>query len=146
METYETINDILVHLFKEIWELEEKAIITEEFKDMTSNDMHIIEAIGLDDGSNMSSIAKKLKITMGSLTTSMNSLVNKKYVVRERSEEDRRVVYIRLTKKGHKAYAHHKEFHMQMTDAVIKSLKEEEVPILLNALNGLSDFFKGYMK
>ena len=33
MKTYETINDILVHLFNEIWELEKNAIITEEFKD-----------------------------------------------------------------------------------------------------------------
>ena len=47
MNTYETINDVLVHLFNEIWELEEKAIITEEYKDITNNDMHIIEAIGL---------------------------------------------------------------------------------------------------
>ena len=45
MDAYNTINDILVHLFNEIWELEKKAIITEEFKDITNNDMHIIEAI-----------------------------------------------------------------------------------------------------
>ena len=79
MNAYETINDILVHLFNEIWELEEKAIITEEYKDISNNDMHIIEAIGLGKGNNMSAIAKKLNITVGSLTTSMNSLVNKKH-------------------------------------------------------------------
>ena len=89
MNAYETINDILVHLFNEIWELEEKAIITEEYKDISNNDMHIIEAIGLGKGNNMSAIAKKLNITVGSLTTSMNSLVNKKYAVRIRSEEDK---------------------------------------------------------
>ena len=50
MNAYETINDILVHLFNEIWELEEKAIITEEYKDISNNDMHIIEAIGLGKG------------------------------------------------------------------------------------------------
>ena len=107
MDTYKAINDILVHLFNEIWELEEKAIITEEYKDITNNDMHIIEAIGLGEGNNMSTIAKKLNITVGSLTTSMNSLVKKKYTERIRSEEDRRVVYIRLTEKGIKAYHHH---------------------------------------
>lgn len=58
MNAYETINDILVHLFNEIWELEEKAIITEEYKDISNNDMHIIEAIGLGKGNNMSAIAK----------------------------------------------------------------------------------------
>ena len=74
MDIYKTINDILVHLFNEIWSLEEKAIITEEFKDISNNDMHIIEAIGLGDDSTMSVVARKLKITAGSLTTSMNSL------------------------------------------------------------------------
>ncbi len=28
---------------------EEKAIITEEYKDITNNDMHIIEAIGIEE-------------------------------------------------------------------------------------------------
>ena len=50
MDAYESINKILVHLFNDIWELVEKAVITEEFKDLTNNDMHIIEAIGLGTG------------------------------------------------------------------------------------------------
>lgn len=144
MNAHETINDILVHLFHEIWELEEDAIITDEYKDISNNDMHIIEAIGLGDDSTMSVVAKKLGITAGSLTTSVNSLVNKKYVIRERSETDRRVVYIRLTEKGRRAYRHHEDFHMQMTDAVIQNLDENEIPVLLKTLEGLSTFFRGY--
>ena len=57
-DVYKMINHVLVNLINEIWELEEKAIITEEFKDLTNNDMHVIEAIGLGAGNNMSSIAK----------------------------------------------------------------------------------------
>lgn len=144
VDTYKTINSILVHLFNEIWELEEKAIITDEFKDISNNDMHIIEAIGIGGYNTMSVIAKKLNITAGSLTTSMNSLVNKKYVTRERSEEDRRVVFIQLTEKGERAYRHHEEFHKKMTEAVMNELEEEEVPVLLKTLNGLSGFFKAY--
>ena len=34
MENREVINDVLVHLFNEIMELEEQAIITEEYKDI----------------------------------------------------------------------------------------------------------------
>lgn len=142
MGEYEAINEIFVHLFNDIWELEKQAIITGEFKDLTNNDMHIIEAIGLGNGNNMSAIAKKLKITVGSLTTSMNSLVNKKYVTRERSEEDRRVVYIKLTAKGVKAYKQHEEFHHKMTASVLNQLEKEEIPVLLKTLKGLSGFFK----
>lgn len=39
----ETINTMLVKTFHEILELEEKAIITDEFSDISNNDMHIIE-------------------------------------------------------------------------------------------------------
>ena len=136
MDAYESINKILVHLFNDIWEL--------EFKDLTNNDMHIIEAIGLGTGNNMSTIAKKLGITVGSLTTSMNSLVNKKYAVRHRSEEDRRIVNIQLTEKGEKAYHHHANFHKKMVEAVVETLDEEEIPVLTKALDNLYQFFKTY--
>lgn len=144
MDEYKKINDVLVHLFNEIWKSEEEAIITDEFKDISNNDMHIIEAVGLGDGDTMSSIAKKLNITAGSLTTSMNSLVNKKYVTRERSEEDRRIVKIRLLDKGIKAYNHHKEYHEQMTNAVIENLKKDEIGVLVKTLDSLSEFFRSY--
>lgn len=144
MDPRETINDILVNLFNEIWKLEEDAIITEEFKDITNNDMHIIEAVGLTGENTMSMVAKKMGITAGSLTTAVNSLVNKKYVTRQRSEQDRRVIFLKLTKKGIKAYDHHKEYHRQMTDAVIGVLKEEEIPVLIKTLKALSEFFRGY--
>ena len=52
-----------------------------------------------------------------------------------------RVVYIRLTKKGEKAYRHHEEFHTQMTQAVVDKLTEEEIPVLLKTLNGLFRVF-----
>lgn len=142
--TYDTINEILVHLFYEIWELEEKAIITEEFKDITNKDMHIIEAIGLLDESNMSNIAKKRNITVGSLTTSMNSLVRKGYVTREKNDADRRVVNIQLTDKGKRAFDHHADFHMQMTDAVVQALDKDEAIVLTKILSQLASFFKAY--
>ena len=77
MEIYETLNDILVKLFKDIMTIEEKEIITEEFKDITNNDMHVIEAIGVDEARNMSTVSKLMSVTMGTLTIAINGLVNK---------------------------------------------------------------------
>ena len=142
--TYDTLNNVLVRLFHDIMTLEEKAIRTGEFSEISNNDMHIIEAIGLGAGDTMSAIAKKLNVTAGTLTTSMNRLVRQDYVVRQRSTEDRRVVMITLTEKGERAYRHHAKFHEQMTDAVIQSLEPEELPVLLKTLNGLAKFFRNY--
>lgn len=144
MDVYTTVNEVLVNLFHQIWKVEETALITGEYSDVTVNDMHIIEAVGLGAGNNMSTIARKLNITVGSLTTSMNNLVLKGYAARERSEEDRRVVNIRLTKKGEQAYRHHEAFHEQMAVAALSTLPQEEIPALANTLQNLLDFFHKY--
>ncbi|MCI5944293.1 MAG: MarR family transcriptional regulator [Eubacterium sp.] len=142
MDAKKTINKMLVYTFHQILELEEKAIITEEFKDISNNDMHIIEAIGLGKGKRMSAIARELKITVGSLTTSMNSLVYKGYVARERSQTDRRVVNVYLLDKGIAAYKHHEKFHDEMTEALMSQFTEEELAVWVKALDTLTDFFE----
>ena len=45
VDTYGTLNEILVRLFRDILDLEQRAIVTPEFQDLTNNDMHVIEAI-----------------------------------------------------------------------------------------------------
>ncbi len=144
MENYNTINEVLVKLFNEIMDIEEKAIITEEFKDISNNDMHIIEAIGKKQSKNMSTVAKTLSVTVGTLTIAINNLVKKGYVNRARSEEDRRVVLISLSKKGERAYDHHEKFHDEMIQATLSGLDQEQTKILVKALKNLSKFFREY--
>lgn len=144
MNNHDIVNDILVNLFAEILDLEAEAILKGEFKNISVNDMHIINAIEPGEGKNMSAIAKLRGVTIGSLSTSMNSLVKKGFVIRERSEEDRRVVIIKLTEKGERAYAAHKHFHDKMTEAALASLKEEEVPKVMKVLKGLAVFFREF--
>ena len=98
--TFDMLHEILVKLFQDIMDIERKAIITKEFQDISNNDMHIIEAIGIDESKNMSMVAKMVSVTVGTLTIAINSLVKKGYVNRMRGERDRRVVYISLTEKG----------------------------------------------
>lgn len=139
---YNTFNEVLVKLFNDIMNIEEKAIITDEFKDISNNDMHIIEAIGINEPKNMSSVAKVLSVTVGTLTIAINNLVKKGYVNRVRSEKDRRVVYISLSEKGFKAYEHHAAFHRAMIKATIDGLNTDEVNVLVKSLTNLVDFFK----
>lgn len=136
------LNELLVKLFKDINDIEERAIQTDEFKGVTTNDMHVIEAIGIEEAKNMSSVAKKLNVTMGTLTISVNSLVKKGYVQRVRSEEDRRVVFVSLTDSGKRAFEHHKKFQANMINSIIADLSEEEKSVLEKALTNLNAFFK----
>lgn len=140
MDINSALSDVLVKLFHNIEEIEEQAIRTEEYKDMTTNDMRVIEAIGMGGQKNMTTVAKALHVTTGTLTISINSLVKKSYVERVRSEEDRRVVLVSLTEKGKKAFLHHKRFREQMTDAIVEQLSEEEKAVFQKALERLNDF------
>lgn len=142
MDTYGTLNEVLVRLFRDIMDLEQQAIITPEYKDITNNDMHVIEAIGIGEPKNMSTIARELSVTVGTLTIAMNSLVKKGYVTRQRGKEDRRVVYISLSEKGKRAYEHHAKFHQKMIEGAIAGLSEDEVEVLIKALSRLNQWFR----
>ena len=144
MDTFTTLNDALVNLFRDVMTLEENAIITQDYQDITNNDMHVIQAIGLDEPKNMSAIAKLLSVTVGTLTIAMNSLVKKGYVNRERGVEDRRVVYISLSEKGRKAYLHHEQFHRQMIKAILEDLNDQETESLVKALAKLNRWFRSH--
>ena len=144
MDIYQTINDVLVKLFNEIMDKEQKAIITGEFKDITNNDMHIIESVGLSEPKSMSAVARQQSVTVGTLTIAVNALVRKGYVSRVRSEKDRRVVLLSLTEKGGRAYQHHAQFHEQMVQAVMRHMSEEELRVLAKALDNLSEFFRSF--
>lgn len=142
MDAYHAVNDILVKLFNDIIHIEESSVITGEFKNITNNDMHVIEAIGIAEPKSMSMIAKALSVTVGTLTIAVNNLVKKGYVNRNRSEFDRRVVLVSLSEKGKRAYDHHKQFHEEMIEAILENLDEEEKQVLVKALNRLGDFFR----
>lgn len=142
VDSYGTLNEVLVNLFRDVLEIEEKALTTSDFSDLTNNDMHVIEAIGIAQPKNMSAIAKLLSVTVGTLTIAMNSLVKKGYVMRERSQADRRVVYISLSEKGRAAYQHHASFHREMIESICDRLTEEELGALTKALTCLNQWFR----
>lgn len=142
MENYSQFNAVLVRLFNDILDYEIKALVNSEFFDITNNDIHVIEAIGMDDAMNMSKIAKKLSVTMGSLTIAINSLLRKGYVLRQRSKLDKRVIFIELSEKGKRAYLHHQSFHKQMIEEMTKGLEKDEIVALSKALSKIDEWMQ----
>lgn len=142
MDTEQTLNRLLVQFFKYIMEIEERKLITDEFKEITYNDMHIIEAIGLMQPKKMSEIAKIMSVTTGTLTKAVNALEKKGYVQRQRSEQDKRVVYMMLTEQGVLAYKHHERFHQDMIAFILDHVSEAESQVLRQALERLMGYFR----
>lgn len=142
MDSWESINVVLVDLFRKINELEENRICTDKLNNVTLNEIHVIEAIGIDAARNMSAVAKSLGVTTGTLTISVNSLVKKGLVDRVRSEEDRRVVLVSLTDLGKEAFLKHEVFHKQMIASITSELDDNEIDTLAVALSKLKSYFE----
>lgn len=136
------LNELLVDTFNDILEIEQKALQSGAFSDISVTEIHTIEAIGMYKARTMTEVACELNITLGTLTTAINNLVKKGYVERKRSEADRRIVNIQLTKKGKLAYRIHEKFHTDMVKATIEGLTEVEEGILVKSLEKLNEFFK----
>jgi len=143
---YGTLNELLVKLFHDIIQIEEHSLKDDQFHDLSITEIHVIEAIGLGPERNMSSVARDLDITMGTLTIAINNLLRKGYVYRTRSDEDRRIVLIFLTEKGKNAYGQHSQFHDEMIKTTISKLSEEEMKVLISALENINGYFKGKYK
>lgn len=140
--SYNVLNELLVKIFNDILQIEQNALKEGEFKDISITEVHTIEAVGMYGTRTMTEVAQDLKITVGTLTIAINNLVKKGYVERNRSESDRRVVEISLTRKGKLAYRVHEKFHTDMIKATIKGLSHEEELVLGRALDNLNTFFK----
>ena len=136
----EVINKLLVETFNDVLVIEENALKEGSFSDVSVTEVHTIEAIGMYNKKTMSELAKSLNITMGTLTVAVNNLVKKDYVQRFKSQDDKRIVLVGLTKKGRLLYRVHEKFHSDMVKETIKGLSDEEAEVLAAALSHLNDF------
>ncbi|MGL5086245.1 MAG: MarR family winged helix-turn-helix transcriptional regulator [Clostridium sp.] len=141
-KTQKVLNELLVQIFDDILQIEEKTLRYGALSDLSVTEMHTLEAIGMYTQRTMSEVAQDLKITVGTLTTAINKLIKKDYVARKRIEEDRRVVLVELTKKGKLAYRLHEKFHNDMINATIDGLSEGQEEVLISSLEKLNSFFK----
>lgn len=145
-EKFLEINKLLVEIYDDITHIEEYSIRNGAFKDLSITEIHTIDAVGLYGSKSMSEIASELEITMGTLTAAIDKLIKKGYVERSRSDIDRRIVNVSLSKKGKLAYRVHEKFHLDMVKAIMNDFDTQEEEILLSALNKLNSHLKEIYK
>jgi DNA-binding MarR family transcriptional regulator len=134
------LNELLVDLFHDILEIEEK-VLRDHGSDLSITEMHTIHAVGEGKPRTMTEISRDLNVTMGTLTTGIDKLIRKGYVVRKRTEEDKRIVLVELTDQGVEAKRMHDAFHQDMINTVISGLDDQEEAVLVESLRRLMGFF-----
>lgn len=108
--------------------------------DLTINEVKILYAIVLSKSRPTPTlIAKRLNVTKGTLTTNIDKLVKKGYVMRMESSSDARVTYLILSESGKSAVEIYIDFHDSIIDAVDDKLDAYEKSLLLIALSKIED-------
>ncbi len=124
--------DRLVRIFENVLFTEEKSIQQGYFSNLSIAEMHTLDAIGPYDARTMTETAASLGITTGTLTVSIDRLVKKGYVVRNRDEKDRRIVRISLTREGKLACRMHGKYHKVLARHILEPYDDKEQRMLLD--------------
>lgn len=132
-------------MFNEILRIEESSLRAGEFKNLSIREMHVIEAVCSvsenETDNRATDIAGALRISPGTLTTTVALLEKKGYLIRKQDTQDKRIVRLYATENGKRANLFHQNFHNHMVANVIETLDQEETEILIKGLKSLKLFF-----
>lgn len=139
----EMINQVMVHLFNDLMRIEENTLCRGQEKALSIREIHIIEAVcaaGSEDNT-MTALAQRLRVTVGSLTVAVTTLVRKGYLIRERSRIDKRRIHVLPTEEGLRVDGLHRDYHAQMTQAVMQAVEPEALDVFLQGLEAVNNYF-----
>ena len=142
------IGDLFFEFQSKIQFFERKFLKEYGIVDVTPNEVKVLYIIGISNIKSMSEIAEKLRITQGTLSITVGTLVKKGYVIRTRHKQDRRIIILYLTKKSLNVIKHYGMFYYRLLDELINSLDEEKalaVNEILEKLNLIieTNFYEG---
>lgn len=134
------ISKQLIDIFENVMEMERETINLTAGRHLSIVEIHTIAAVGEAELGCMSEIASKLHVTVGTLTVAMRNLVKKGYAERYKSEKDRRMVKVGLTKQGKEIYRIHEAFHQELGMTLTKGMTEPERMVVRKAMTNLEEF------
>jgi DNA-binding MarR family transcriptional regulator len=108
-------------------QFEQAAMTNAKNRDLTVRQLHCLETIHILQHPTPSELARALKISKPSATVMIDKLVEKDYVEKVKTDEDRRIAHIHLTKKGIKASQWHDEVHQDFAALLLRDLSGEEI-------------------
>lgn len=99
--------------------------------DFTIKEMFLIDVLGSRKSQTMSELAQILSVPLTTMTSMVTRLVKRGYLERSRTEEDRRIVLVSLSKKGREIFQEHRYEYIRTVSEVLEDLTEEEQRTIL---------------
>jgi len=133
-EDYEAIDSCIRQLIDKYNRLKDEHYRDQELLQLTSADLRAMHVIGISRRERMTNLAKHLRLTVGTLTTTIDRLVAKGYVHRHRREDDRRVVEVSLSQQGREVFEEMENRKRLLAERLFGKLTQEERRILKELL------------
>ncbi len=137
------VNELIVELFQNILELEEKYHRLHGIE-LSMTEIHTLDSIHQSETKHMSDVASRLKVTRGTLTSTVKRLESKDYVRRIQDPDDRRVHRLQLLPAADAVLKVHHRFHEEVVNEILKEVEHDDR--LIQAIHNLNQFFKGIEK
>ena len=122
--------------------IEEKTMDYKQIPDLTISELHVVEMVNKYNNKPMTIIANKLNVTVGSLITCVNRLIQKDYLVRTRDEMDHRVILLSVTPKAKKVLKVHDKFH---NDILLLALEGTPLSYAVKVMTQFAATLENYM-
>ncbi len=122
--------------------IEEKTMDYKQIPDLTISELHVVEMVNKNNNKPMTIIANKLNVTVGSLITCVNRLIQKDYLIRTRDEMDHRVILLSVTPKAKKVLKVHDKFH---NDILLLALEGTPLSYAVKVMTQFAATLDNYM-
>ena len=128
---------IIAKLSHSLGEMEEQAKEYFGLTELTLTQMHYLEVISALGNPNITELASELQLTKPTVTVSIDKLIEKEYIKKVQSDEDRRNSHLHLTEKGRQINAMHDYAHERFSELIGEALTAEEIGKLVELLGKL---------
>jgi DNA-binding MarR family transcriptional regulator len=105
-----------------------------DFADLTQQQLHYLKVIVRMKNPSLTELAKELDLTKPTVTVLVDKLVEKGYVRRVKSDEDRRSMHLHIDKKGARIDELRSLAYERMAEKIGSCLSEAETAILSELL------------
>ncbi|MEQ8168487.1 MAG: MarR family transcriptional regulator [Candidatus Eremiobacterota bacterium] len=109
-------------------------------QNLTLSHIKVLKLLEFKKGLKMKDISEKLSIAPGGATYIIDSLIKAHLVERYRVDEDRRIVYIRLTEEGHKKLDDLREAKRETWKQILADVPSQELGELMSGMGIVKKF------
>jgi len=123
----EKLVEIIAKFSRVIGQMEESAKEQFNFSDLTLTQMSYLETIYQLQNPNLTELSLEMNLTKPTVKVAIDKLIEKDYIYRVKSDEDRRSAHIHLTEKGKNLNQMHDEAHKSMVQMISYNLDSTEI-------------------